>query len=95
MHTTTAQNATHRADLTWNKVGRSEYLRGDGVTIRKMTNVTVWEILLPTGEPAQTPNQRTAGGFINMPARGVSLTIAKWIAEDITATSPAYTATQR
>lgn len=46
-----AQNLAHRTDLNWIKVGRSEYMRGDGVTIRKDNNTGRWMILLADGSP--------------------------------------------
>lgn len=96
MHTTTAQNIAHRNDLTWIKTGRSEYTRGDGVMIRKSTNAALgWLIYLPTGERPQMPNQFGANGFINSPAWGHSLSVAKYNAEDITVDSPVYVPVKR
>lgn len=89
-HTTVAQNKAHRADLTWAKVGRSEYLRSDGVTIRKSTRTSFawWEVFLPSGERAQLVINGTASP--HTPAAGPSLTIAKDWAEAITADTPAF-----
>ena len=47
---TARQNSTHRSDLTWCKVGPSEYMRPDGVTIRKTGKR--WAVVLPSGAPA-------------------------------------------
>lgn len=41
-NTTTEQNKAHRDDLTWFKSGKSEYMRGDGVTLRKDNNSGRW-----------------------------------------------------
>lgn len=90
-NTTVAQNEAHRTDLTWIKVGRSEYMRGDGVTIRKNQQGNTWDIFLPTGERPQSPNMFSDTGYINMPAVGYSLTIAKYEASKITADAPAFT----
>lgn len=96
MHTTTAQNAAHRADLTWIKVGRSEYMRGDGLTIRKHQRIAqFWEILLPSGERPQMPSLMSADFFSAIPAAGHSLTMAKEIAERITVDAPVYVAVKR
>ena len=83
-HTTVAQNRAHRADLVWVKVGRSEYLRSDGVTIRKMPH-GAWWVFLPSGERAAYPYEN-----VLLPATGHSLTWAKFEAERITTDSPAY-----
>ncbi|MBF4570890.1 hypothetical protein ITJ57_19150 [Plantibacter sp. VKM Ac-2880] len=93
-HTTVAQNKAHRADLTWAKVGRSEYLRSDGVTIRKSTRTSSawWEIFLPSGERAQLTIDGTSYAS---PAAGPSLTIAKSWAEAITADTPAFVPPRR
>lgn len=32
------QNKSHRLDLMWAKVGKGEYMRSDGVTLRKHDN---------------------------------------------------------
>ena len=92
MHTTTAQNAAHRADLTWVKVGRSEYMRADGITIRKHARIAqFWEILLPNGDRPAMPNMIHAGEFYSaLPAAGYSLTEAKRTAERVTVDSPLY-----
>lgn len=39
---TAAQNKAHRDDLTWIKVGKSEYMRSDGITIRKDNRTGRW-----------------------------------------------------
>lgn len=84
-----SQNAAHRADLLWAKVGRSEYLRSDGVTIRK--GARHWEIYLPNGARAAMPNSLEPSGFIvEFAAWGHSLTVAKYEAGMIDADSPAY-----
>lgn len=96
-NTTPSQNAAHRADLTWVKVGRSECMRGDGVTIRKHPRIAAfWEIFLPSGERPQMPNTVTETGYLSgMPAAGHSLTWAKWAAESITADAPVYVPVKR
>ncbi len=95
-NTAPAQNAAHHADLTWIKVGRSEYMRGDGLIIRKSANVALgWEIFLPTGERPQHPNQFGKNGFVNTPAWGHTLTVAKYNAESITLDAPVYVRPQR
>lgn len=92
MHTTTAQNLAHRNDLTWIKVGRSEYMRADGVTIRKHPRVQqFWEIRLPGGDRPQMPSMLTGEFYAAIPAAGYSLTEAKRVAEHITVDSPTYT----
>lgn len=91
MHTTTTQNLAHRNDLTWIKVGRSEYMRADGVTIRKHPTVAqFWEIRLPSGERPQMPSMLTGEYYSAIPAAGYSLTEAKRVAERITTNSPIY-----
>jgi hypothetical protein len=90
MHTTTAQNLAHRNDPTWIKGGRSEYMRGDGVTIRKNRTTNAWDIYLPNGERPQSPNMFSETGFINMPAVGHSLTVAKYEAGKLTADAPVF-----
>ena len=50
-HTTVSQNAAHRADLVWIKVS-AEYIRSDGVTIRKNHNTGRWVVYLANGEAA-------------------------------------------
>ena len=90
MHTTTAQNKAHREDLHWIKVGRSEYMRADGVTIRKNQSIgAFWQIFLPTGE---VPCMVLSDGEVlrNFQASGHSLTSAKWHAQFIDADTPAY-----
>lgn len=90
------QNAAHRADLVWIKVGRSEYMRADGVTIRKNPRIAqFWEILLPTGERPQMPALTTDDFFSAIPAAGHSLTMAKELAELITPGAPVYVAVKR
>lgn len=95
MHTTTAQNLANHNDLTWIKVGRSEYLRGDGLTIRKNNTTNAWDIFLPNGERPQSPNMFSETGFINMPAVGYSLTVAKYGASKLTTEAPAFVAVSR
>ena len=91
MHTTPAQNLAHRTDLVWIKVDRSEYMRADGVTIRKHNNVAqYWEICLPNGERPQMPNFEGTAFYSAIPAAGHSLTAAKELAENIAADSPVY-----
>lgn len=96
-NTTAAQNQAHRSDLGWIKVGRSEYMRGDGVTIRKHERIaSFWLILLPNGESAAMPSMITADEFyIQLPAAGHSLTEAKRLAEVITVDAPAYAPVKR
>lgn len=91
MNTTSTwqKNATHRADLARVKIGRSEYMRADGVTIRKHDSIRAWwTVNLPNGERAQM----VIGGEPqpHMPAAASSLTFAKFAAEDITPATPAY-----
>lgn len=85
------KNSSHHEDLTWVKVGRSEYMRADGVTIRKHPRIKAWwEVRLPSGEKAsasvdgrETPH---------MSASASSLHHAKWMAESVTPdTTPAAT----
>jgi hypothetical protein len=88
-HTTVAQNKAHRADLTWAKVGRSEYLRSDGVTIRKSTRTSfAWRDLPPQRRTRPAGDQRHPSP--HTPAAGPSLTIAKDWADAITADTPAF-----
>ncbi|MGZ0070005.1 hypothetical protein [Microbacterium arborescens] len=96
-NTTAAQNKAHREDLGWIKVGRSEYMRGDGLTIRKHARIQgFWEILLPSGERAAMPRMMEPGSYFNaLPAAGHSLTDAKYLAENITADAPVYTPVKR
>jgi hypothetical protein len=86
MNTTVAQNKAHREDLTWIKVGRSEYLRSDGVSITKVPHIStsIWEVRLPNGEIANAP------GSENCAARWQSLTVAKYYAQNITVDSTPY-----
>ncbi|GAA3009167.1 hypothetical protein [Microbacterium aurantiacum] len=96
MHTTTAQNLAHRNDLVWIKVGRSEYMRADGVTIRKHQRIAqFWEILLPTGERPQMPSMLTGEFFSAIPAAGHSLTEAKRVAECVGVDAPVYVPVKR
>ena len=95
MTTTVAQNKAHRDDLEWIKVGRSEYMRSDGVTIRKHQSISsYWMVLLPNGE---RPCMVLSDGEVlrNFPATGHSLTAAKWHAQYITPDTPAYDRTVR
>ncbi|TDL43847.1 hypothetical protein [Microbacterium oleivorans] len=96
-NTTAAQNQAHRNDLGWIKVGRSEYMRGDGVTIRKHERIAqFWLILLPSGEQAAMPKMVAPGEFYSaLPAAGHSLTDAKYHAENVTADAPAYAPVKR
>ena len=91
------QNRAHHADMVWIKIGRSEYMRGDGVTIRKNQKLSFawWEVFTPSGEIAQMPDYE--GGYYgpHHPASGPSLTIAKLAAEHISADAPAYQAVAR
>lgn len=91
-HPTVAHNRAHREDLTWVKVGRSEYMRGDGVTIRKHPRITAWwEIRLPSGEQPQMPNPMGTGEHYSaIPASAQSLYLAKDMAQHVTADSPVY-----
>jgi len=91
-NTTAAQNEAHRNDLTWIKVGRSEYMRGDGVTIRKNPSIhQFWEIFLPNGKTAAMPVMTEPGQYFSaIWAAAVSLTEAKYLAQGITAESPEY-----
>lgn len=84
-----AQNRAHRNDLVWIKVGRSEYMRSDGVTIRKHPTISAWwQVLLPSGEQPQA----WIGDHYSdcVPASGPSLTWAKLAAEHITVDAPIY-----
>lgn len=78
-NTTTAQNAAHRTDLTWVKVGTSEYMRGDGVTIKRNCMTARWEIFTVDGNRAM---DATHGKF---PLSEHSLTWAKITAEQVAA----------
>jgi hypothetical protein len=69
-----AQNLAHRTDLVWIKVGRSEYMRGDGVTIRKDHSTGRWALLLEDGSPVMQYGR---------PASAHSLTWAKLDAASI------------
>ena len=93
-HPTVAANRAHREDLVWVKIGRSEYMRADGVTIRKVPGMSAawWQVLLPSGERAQLPIDGRFSPFT--PAAAPSLTYAKMLAENVTADSPAYEATR-
>lgn len=78
-HTTVAQNAAHRADLTWIKIGKSEYMRSDGVTIKRNCMTARWEIFAADGNRAM---DATYGKF---PLSEHSLTWAKITAEEVAA----------
>lgn len=82
--------AAHRADLFWVKAGPAEYMRADGVTIRKTAGGTAWAIFLPSGLPAQEPSHTMEGVFNPWPAVAPSLQWAKLYAEQISADSPAH-----
>lgn len=82
------QNKAHREDLTWIKVGRSEYMRSDGLIVRKNARIVWWEICNEAGEPLQ--GEIYGEPSPHMPAGGPSLTIAKFLAEKITANWPIY-----
>lgn len=88
MGTQAAQNAAHRADTMWVKIGPSEYLRSDGVTIAKDKRTGYWGIYLPTGERAAAVYDGDV--FTNTAAGGSSLTWAKLDAATITTATPAY-----
>ena len=83
-HTTVAQNAAHRADLTWIKIGPSQYMRSDGTTISKSNMTCMWTIYLPSGEPASRPN------YDVLLATEYSLTEAKRTAREVDASTPPY-----
>lgn len=91
-HPTVAHNRDHRDDLIWVKVGRSEYMRSDGVTIRKHPHIAAWwEVLLPTGEQPQMPQLTRPGEYFTaIPASAHALWYAKEIAELVSPTSPVY-----
>lgn len=90
MHSTPEQNRAHHQDLIWMKVGPSEYMRGDGVTIRKDTRTRGWVIILPCGKVAAMPHYLEPGRVYEiLRACAHSLTEAKRMAELITADSPA------
>lgn len=72
-NSTAAQNAAHRADLTWIKVGKSEYMRSDAVSIRKDNMSGQWGVYTATGAIA------TISGVV--PIVAPSLTLAKAAAE--------------
>lgn len=42
METITDQNQAHRDSLVWHKVSKSEYMRTDGVTLRKNSQNARW-----------------------------------------------------
>ena len=92
MHSTPEQNRAHHQDLVWVKIGRSEYMRGDGVTIRKNPRITAWwEVFLPSGERPQMPTLTKPGEFFSvLPACAHSLTEAKYLAKHVTTESPVY-----
>jgi hypothetical protein len=90
MHSTPEQNRAHHRDLIWMKVGASEYMRGDGVIIRKDTRTRGWVIILPGGRVAAMPRHLEPGRvFEILRACAHSLTEAKRMAELVTAESPA------
>lgn len=90
-HTTTAQNRAHREDLIWAKDGRSQYLRADGVMIKKLVGVSGWwQVILPTGERPQMP-MSDGDWLAGIPAAGHSLSWCKYLAEKVTPESPVYT----
>lgn len=91
-HPTVAKNRAHRADLNWVKVGRSEYMRGDGLVIRKNPRISAWwELFLPSGERPQMPRLTEPGEYFSaIPAASHSLTDAKYIAEHVTVEAPVY-----
>lgn len=89
MHSTPEQNRAHHQDLIWKKVGSSEYMRGDGVTIRKDTRTRGWVIILPSGKVAAMPRYLEPGRvFEILRACAHSLTEAKRMAELVAADSP-------
>lgn len=90
-HPTVAKNRAHREDLTWVKVGPSEYLRSDGVSVRKQSGASrpSWSVYLPSGARSQMPLHR-GQRFVDMPAAIGSLTLVKAIAEEITPDSPRF-----
>lgn len=94
MHPTVAKNRAHHADPIWAKAGRSEYIRADGVTIRKHPRISAWwEVFLPSGQRPQMPNTASASGFLpGIPAAAQTLADAKWFAESITPDSPVFVA---
>lgn len=67
-NTTVAQNKAHREDLEWIKVGKSEHMRSDGITIKRNSNTGRWELFAADG----TRLERWG-----MPASAHSLTWAK------------------
>lgn len=91
-HPTVAHNRAHREDLIWAKAGRSEYLRSDGVVIRKHPRISAWwEIFLPSGERPQLPSPLGNGEHYSaLPASAQTLHHAKEIAEHVTVDSPVY-----
>lgn len=79
----------HRKDTVWAKVGRSEYIRSDGVTIRKDAAKDWWYLYLPNGEHASTVHYD--GTYdLNWKFGAPSLTWAKTSADLVTAETPAY-----
>lgn len=87
-NTTVAQNKAHRTDLNWIRVGTSEHMRSDGVTIRRDPNANRWFLYLPDGQPAALP--LGDGKFATIfRASAHSLTWAKLEAGQIGADSPA------
>lgn len=81
-HPTVTQNAAHRADLTWFKAGKSEYMRADGVTIKRDCMTAQWNVYLADGTraPYTMSDGRTLEGVY---MSGHSLTAAKYEASQI------------
>lgn len=85
------QNRAHHEDLTWAKIGRSEYLRSDGVSIRRHERVASWwQVFLPTGEQPQAWIEMEGRYSEAMACSAPSLTTAKIMAAHVTVDSPAY-----
>ena len=81
----------HGKDPMWMKVGRSEYMRGDGVTIRKDNNSGEWRVYLPNGEQPQTFGMfGNRSGYANVPVTAPSLEYAKMAAAEVRADAPAF-----
>ncbi|TFD58051.1 hypothetical protein E3T43_07335 [Cryobacterium sp. Hh7] len=90
-HTIVAQNCAHREDLTWANDGRSQYIRADGVMIKKVVGVSGWwQVLLPNGDSPQTPTESGAW-LTSISASGNSLSWCKYLAAMITPESPVFT----
>ena len=92
-----SQNRAHRADLTWIKVGRSEYMRGDGVTIIKRADLSYpwWEVRNSSGQVIQMRMLHNMEFSDVMPCAGISLTEAKMFAQYVTDDAPVYKAVTR